>query len=132
MTTEDRAFILAPLITPFAFVIGAQFLDMQFGLIGSFLFITVFGLPIVYTIEFFLGYRFYRLFLKLKKLNIFSVAMGGMILANIPTLFIALFQGFGSQEIPVSTIFYLFTFVGFCISMNFWVLLHWNKITKKN
>lgn len=131
MTTEDRAFILAPLATPFAFVLGAYFLNMQFGIFSSMLFITVFGLPIVYTIEFFLGYRFYRLLLKKKKLNILTVIIGCVLLANIPTLFIWMFSGFGSQEIPVATIFYLFSFVGVVIALTFWILLNIRHITNK-
>ena len=130
MTNEDRAFILAPLVTPFAFVLGAYVLDMQFGIISAFVFITVFGLPIVYTIEFFLGYRFYRLFLKLKKFNIFTTLLGCMTLANIPTLFIWLFSGFGPGDISVSTIFILFSFVGFVIGLTFYLLLKWGALTK--
>lgn len=138
MTSEERAFICAPLATPFAFVAfvsisGASGFDMGFNAISSFLFITVFGLPIVYTIEFFLGYRFYRLFLKLNKLNIFSITFGGMILANIPTLFIWMFSGFsGDKEIHVATIFALFSFVGFTIGITFWLLLNWDQMRKRS
>ncbi len=131
MTSEDRAFILAPLVTPFAFVLGASFLDMQFGVISSFIFITVFGLPIVYTIEFFLGYRFYRLFLKKNKFNIFTTVLGCMALANIPTFFIWLFSGFGPGDIPVSTIFILFSFVGLTIGITFFILIKWGQHTTR-
>ena len=66
MTNENRAFILAPLAMPFAFVIytflaDVSGFDMQAGFLsymGSVLAITVFGLPVVYIFEFFIGYRF--------------------------------------------------------------------------
>lgn len=134
MTREDRAFLMAPLVTPFAFVVGIAFTDMEMNLasyISAFLAITIIGLPIVYTIEFFIGYRFYRLFLKKKKANIVTITGGGVILANLPTIFIATFGQFGDQMHDLSMIFPLFSFVGFMIGLAFWFLIN-NGQTPKN
>lgn len=133
MTREDRAFLVAPLITPFAFVFGIAFTDMEMDFtsyISAFLVITIVGLPIVYTIEFFIGYRFYRLFLKKKKANIFTVTGGGVILANLPTIFIATFGQFGKQMHDLTMIFPLFSFVGFMIGLAFWFLVNSNQPPK--
>ena len=139
MTNEDRAFLFAPLAMPVALVVytlvaDVPGFDFQSGImsyIGLILAITIVGLPIVYTFEFFVGYRFYRLFLKKKRINLFTLIMGGVILADLPMIMIWLFGGFSSEEISISTAFPLFTFVGFSIGLAFWFLLNPDRFKKR-
>ena len=135
MTSEERAFVLAPLMMPFAFTFYAFFADisgfnMQDGFIsfiGSVLIIAVVGIPIVYVFEFFIGYRFYRLLLKKNRINIFSLSFGGALIADIPIFMVMPFSGFGS----VSTAFQLFSFVGFMVGLAFWFLLNIDRIRNR-
>jgi len=128
MTNEDRAFILAPLIMPFAFLTFAFFTDMSgFNLedglmsyLGSVLIVVVFGIPVVYLYEFFIAYRFYRLLLKKKRVNIFSLSIGGAFIANIPIFMVMPFSGYDA----ISTTFELFSFIGFVVGLTFWYLLN--------
>lgn len=92
------------------------------------LIIGLFGLPVVYVIEFFLGYRFYRLFMKKKILNIFTVTGGSIVLANIPTFFISIFSAFVPSKHSVLDILSLFSFIGFTVGLTFWILLNLEKI----
>lgn len=134
MTSEDRAFLLAPLIMPFAFLPYAFFTDMSgFNMQDGFMrymasavFIVIVGIPIVYLYEFFIGFRFYRLLLKKNRINIFSLSFGGAFVADIPILMIMPFSGFGS----VSVAFQLFSFVGFMVGLAFWALLNLDRIRK--
>ncbi|OMH31726.1 hypothetical protein [Motiliproteus sp. MSK22-1] len=138
MTRENRAFLLAPLVMPFAFIFYAFFADisgfnMESGFanyMGLVLAIVIFGLPVVYLFEFFIGYRFYRLLLKKNKINIFSLTIGGILIADIPMFMISLFRGFGSETYSLSTAFPLFSFVGFMIGLTFWFLLNIDRIQK--
>ena len=95
---------------------------------GLVLAITIFGLPVVYLFEFFIGYRFYRLLLKKNRINIFSLTIGGMLIADIPMFMISIFRGFGSETYSLSTAFPLFSFIGFMIGLTFWFLLNSDKI----
>lgn len=139
MTNEERAFAYAPLAMPVAFitfsiVTGVSGFDMQLGLLnflGLALAITVVGLPIVYIFGFFLGYRFYRLLLKKNRINIFTLSLGGVVLADIPIFLIWIFSGFGYQGHDLSTAFPLFSFVGFSIGLTFWYLLNWKPSSNK-
>ena len=134
MTNEDRAFVLAPLMMPFAFLPYAFFADlsgfnMQDGLmkyIASAVFIVFVGIPIVYLYEFFIAYRFYRLLLKKNRINIFSLSLGCALIADIPIFMIMPFSGFGSVSMP----FQLFSFVGFMVGLTFWFLLNLDRIRK--
>lgn len=136
MTREDRAFVLAPLMMPFAFLTYAFFLDlsgfnMQDGFwdyLGTVIIIIVGGLPVVYLYEFFIAYRFYRLLLKKKKVNIVSLTLGGAFIADIPILMVMPFSGFDE----ISAVFQLFTFVGFMVGLTFWYLLNYGGKGKHN
>ena len=123
---------------PFAVVIFTLFADvpglnMQSGFFSyliSIIVITVVGLPVVYTFEFFLGYRFYRLFLKKGRINVFTLILGGVLLADIPMFLIGIFGGFSDEAHNLSTAFPLFSFVGFSIGLAFWALLNKNRIVQ--
>ncbi|MEZ5524249.1 MAG: hypothetical protein R3E62_04675 [Pseudomonadales bacterium] len=127
MTYEDRAFVLAPLAMPFAFLSYAWFLGLSgftldqglMSYLGTVLIIIIGGLPVVYVYEFFIAYRFYRLLLKKGKINIFSIVFGAALMADIPILMIMPFKGFTS----VSVAFQLFTFTGMAVGLTFWILL---------
>lgn len=127
MTYEDRAFVLAPLSMPFAFLSYAWFLGLDgftleagfWNYLGSVVIIIVGGMPVVYLYEFFIAYRFYRLLLKKGKVNLFSLSFGGALIADIPILMVMPFSGFNG----VSTAFQLFTFSGFVVGLTFWALL---------
>jgi len=134
MTSEDRAILLAPLMMPFAFLPYAYFTDMSgFNMedgfltyIASAVFIVFVGIPVVYLYEFFIGYRFYRLLLKKKRVNIFSLSFGGAFVADIPILMVMPFSGYSG----VSVAFELFSFVGFMVGLAFWCLLNLDRIRK--
>jgi len=127
MTYEDRAFVLAPLSMPFAFLSCAWFLGLSgftleegvLSYLASVAIIIVGGMPVVYLYEFFIAYRFYRLLLKKGKVNIFSLAFGGALIANIPILMVMPFSGYSAVE----TAFILFGFSGFVVGLTFWTLL---------
>ena len=139
MTGENRAFIFAPLIMPFAFAfytwaadISGFNMDSGFAdYMGAMLAITILGLPVVYLFEFFIGYRFYRLFLKKGRINIYSLAIGGILIADIPMFFILLFSGFSNESLSLSTAMPLFSFVGLMIGLNFWFLLNKDQIMER-
>lgn len=138
MTSEDRAFFLAPLAMPFAVVLFTLFTDVPglnmeagfFSYLVSVFVITLVGLPVVYTFEFFLGYRFYRLFLKKGQINVFTLILGGVLLADIPMFMIGIFGGFSDESHNLSTAFPLFSFVGFSIGLTFWALLNKDRIVQ--
>lgn len=138
MTNENRAFILAPLMMPFAFLSYAFFADipgfnMQDGFIdylGSALIIVIIGIPIVYLYEFFIGYRFYRLLLKKNRINIFSLSIGGALIADIPLFMIMPFSWLSSEPGDLLMPLQLFSFVGFMIGLTFWFLLNFDRIRK--
>ncbi len=127
MTYEDRAFVLAPLSMPFAFLSCAWFLGLSgftledgvLNYLASVAIIIVGGMPVVYLYEFFIAYRFYRLLLKKGKVNVFSLAFGGALIANIPILMVMPFSGYSGVE----TAFILFGFSGFVVGLTFWALL---------
>lgn len=131
MSNESRALSLAPLITPFAFVLYAFYADLTgFNLdqgplvfIGLFIGMSIASLAVAYVYMFFIGYRFYRLLVKKGKVNFFSLTLGGMFVADIPMLLI-----WPAAELAGSVGFYqtfqLFSFVGLMIGLNFWVLLN--------
>ncbi len=139
MTDEQRAFLLAPLAMPFAFIFYAFFadvpgFDLQSGVgsyIAAVLTITFFGTPVVYIFEFFIGYRFYRLFLKKNRINIFSLAIGGILIADIPMFMILLFSGFSSETYDLSTVLPMFSFVGLVIGLTFWFVLNQRQIMER-
>jgi len=127
MTYEDRAFILAPLSMPFAFLSCAWFLGLSgltldegvLNYLATVAIIIVGGMPVVYLYEFFIAYRFYRLLLKKGKVNVFSLSFGGALIANIPILMVMPFSGYDG----VATAFKLFGFSGFVVGLTFWLLL---------
>lgn len=129
MTREDRAFVLAPLMMPFAFLGYAYFADISgfnfdngfWGYIGGVVIIILGGIPVVYLYEFFIAYRFYRLLLKKNRVNIFSLSFGGALIADIPILMVMPFSGYEG----VATAFELFSFVGFMVGLTFWYLLNY-------
>ena len=138
MTRENRAFILAPLVMPFAFAFfaymtGVSGFDMKSGFAdyaGALIAVIIFGLPVVYLFEFFIGYRFYRLLLKKNRINVVSLTIGGMLIADIPMFMIVAFSGFSSESYSLSTALPLFSFVGFMIGLTFWFLLNQDHIIK--
>lgn len=131
MTNEDRAFVFAPLMMPFAFLSYALLTDMSgFNLengllsyIGSVLIVVIFGIPVVYLYEFFIAYRFYRLLLKKKRVNVFSLSVGGAFIANIPIFMVMPFSGYEA----IATTFQLFSFIGFMVGLTFWYLLNFGS-----
>lgn len=134
MTREDRAFVLAPLMMPFAFLVYAYFADISgfnfdgglLDYLGGVLMIIIGGMPVVYLYEFFIAYRFYRLLLKKKRVNVFSLSFGGAFIADIPILMVMPFAGYDG----VATAFELFTFVGFMVGLTFWYLLNFSGFKK--
>ncbi len=135
MKNENRALAFAPLIMPFAFTgyaffAGVSGFDMQEGLltfITLFLGTVVAGLPVAYLYEFFIGFRFYQLLSKKNRVNIFTLTLGGILVADIPMLLIwPLANGAGSVSFAVTV--QLFSFVGFMIGLNFWVLLNFERL----
>jgi hypothetical protein len=56
--------------------------------IGLFFGIALVGLPIVYIYEFFIGFRFYQLLSKKKRVNIFTLTLGGVLIAAFPMFLI--------------------------------------------
>ena len=135
MRNENRALGFAPLILPFAFSFYAFVADvpgfnMDGGLlkfIGLFLAITVIGLPVAYLYEFFIGMRFYQLLVKKDRVNIVTLTLGGVLVADIPMLLIWPLTG-GEGAISFALTVQLFSFVGFMIGLNFWVLLNFERI----
>jgi len=127
MTYEDRAFVLAPLSMPFAFLSCAWFLGLSgltleqgvLNYLATVAIIIIGGMPVVYLYEFFIAYRFYRLLLKKGKVNVFSLSLGGALIADIPILMVMPFSGYDG----VATAFTLFGFSGFVVGLTFWVLL---------
>lgn len=135
MKNENRALAFAPLIMPFAFTgyaffAGISGFDMQEGLLTFFLLFlgtVVAGLPVAYLYEFFIGMRFYQLLAKKNRVNIFTLTLGGVLVADIPMLLIwPLANGEGSVSFAVTA--QLFSFVGFMIGLNFWVLLNFESL----
>lgn len=138
MKNESRALALAPLITPFAFVVfafytGISGFNMDQGFwtfIGLFLGMAIASIPVAYLYMFFLGYRFYRLLVKKQRVNFLTLTLGGMFVADIPMLLI-----WPLAEVSGSISFYqtfqLFTFVGLMIGLNFWLLLNWDELKAK-
>lgn len=136
--TDSKALALAPLMTPFAFSFYAYLADIPgfnmdqgaLTFIGYFLGLTLASLPVAYLYMFFIGYRFYRLILKKKRVNIFTLSLGGVFVADIPMLLI-----WPAAEVSGATGFYvtfqLFSFVGFMVGLCFWTLLNWDKIRGK-
>lgn len=132
---DSKALALSPLITPFAFAAYAYFADisgfnMDKGIltfIGYFLGVAFASIPVAYLYMFFIGYRFYRLILKKKKVNFFSLTLGGIFVADIPMLLI-----WPAAEVTGSTGFYttfqLFSFCGFMVGLSFWVLLNYDRL----
>lgn len=135
MKNENRALGFAPLIMPFAFSFYAFLADipgfnMEDGLltfIGLFLGITLIGLPVVYIYEFFIGFRFYQLLSKKKRVNFLTLTLGGVFVADIPMLLIWPLVGGGGAVSFTSTL-ELFSFVGFMIGLNFWALLNFERL----
>jgi hypothetical protein len=135
MQNENRALGLAPLILPFAFCFYAFIADipgfnMDAGLlsfIGYFLAISLIGLPVAYIYEFFIGFRFYQLLAKKQCVNIFTLTLGGVFVADIPMLLIWPLAG-GEGTIGFALTVQLFSFVGFMIGLNFWVLLNFERL----
>ncbi|MEH6471339.1 MAG: hypothetical protein V7752_08815 [Halopseudomonas sp.] len=135
MKNENRALMLAPLITPFAFsfyafIAGMSGFNMNEGVltfIGLFFVICLISLPVAYLYEFFIGYRFYRLLSKKKRVNIYTLALGGVFVADIPMLLIWPMAG-GGSSISFYLTFQLFSFVGFMIGLSFWVLLNLDRL----
>ena len=129
MNNESKALALAPLVTPFAFALYASFVDIAgFNLdkglltfIGLFLGVAIASIPVAYLYMFFIGYRFYRLLVKKKKVNFFSLTLGGVFVADIPMLLIWPFAGDGFYQT-----LQLFSFVGLVIGLSFWYLLNRN------
>ena len=135
MKNENRALAYAPLIMPFAFTgyaffAGISGFDMQEGLstfITLFLGTIIAGLPVAYLYEFFIGMRFYQLLAKKNRVNIFTLTLGGVFVADIPMLLIwPLANGDGAVSFSVTV--QLFSFVGFMIGLNFWVLLNFESL----
>src|SRR3990167_4077055 len=135
MKNENRALAFAPLIMPFAFTGYAYFagisgFNMQEGYSTFFLLFLgtiVAGLPVAYLYEFFIGMRFYQLLLKMGRVNIVTLALGGVFVADIPMLLIwPLANGEGSVSFAVTV--QLFSFVGLMIGLNFWALLNYESL----
>ncbi|MDO9321968.1 MAG: hypothetical protein Q7U01_10085, partial [Pseudomonas sp.] len=85
------------------------------------------GLPVAYLYEFFIGMRFYQLLAKKNRVNIVTLTLGGVLVADIPMLLIwPLANGEGSVSFAVTV--QLFSFVGFMIGLNFWVLLNFESL----
>ena len=135
MKNENRALAYAPLIMPFAFTgyaffAGISGFDMQEGLstfLTLFLGTIIAGLPVAYLYEFFIGMRFYQLLAKKNRVNIFTLTLGGVFVADIPMLLIwPLANGDGAVSFSVTV--QLFSFVGFMIGLNFWVLLNYERL----
>ena len=135
MKNENRALGFAPLILPFAFSFFAYFADipgfnMDQGLlkfIGLFLAIALVGLPVAYIYEFFIGFRFYQLIKKKQRVNIFTLTLGGVLIADIPMFLIWPLAG-SEGTISFASTVQLFSFVGFMIGLNFWVLLNFESL----
>lgn len=127
MNYEDRAFVQAPLVMPFAFLSCAWFLGLSgftleegvLNYLASVAIIIVGGMPVVYLYEFFIAYRFYRLLLKKGKVNIFSMTFGGGFIAVLPILMVMPFSGYEGVKIA----FILFGFSGCVVGLAFWLLL---------
>ncbi len=138
MKNENRALAFAPLIMPFAFTGYAYFagisgFNMQEGYSTFFLLFLgtiVAGLPVAYLYEFFIGMRFYQLLLKMGRVNIVTLALGGVFVADIPMLLIwPLAHGKGTVDFAVTV--QLFSFVGLMIGLNFWALLNYESLREK-
>jgi hypothetical protein len=135
MKNETRALGFAPLIMPFAFSFYAFFADlpgfnMQDGFltfIGLFFGIALVGLPIVYIYELFVGFRFYQLLSKKKRVNIFTLTVGGVLIADFPIFLIWPLTG-GAGTVSFAVTFQLFSFIGFMIGLNFWALLNFERL----
>ncbi len=138
MKNENRALGLAPLILPFAFCFYAFIADIPgfnmdggfLNFIGLFLAITLIGLPVAYIYEFFIGFRFYQLLAKKQRVNIFTLTLGGIFIADIPMLLIWPLAG-GEGTISFGLTVQLFSFVGFMIGLNFWLILNY-EILRNN
>ncbi len=138
MKNENRALAFAPLIMPFAFTGYAYFagisgFNMQEGYSTFFLLFLgtiVAGLPVAYLYEFFIGMRFYQLLLKMGRVNIVTLALGGVFDADIPMLLLwPLAHGKGTVDFAVTV--QLFSFVGLMIGLNFWALLNYESLREK-
>jgi len=135
MKNETRALGFAPLIMPFAFsfyafLAGVPGFNMQEGVltfIGLFCSIALVGLPVVYIYEFFIGFRFYQLLSKKKRVNIVTLTLGGVLIADFPMFLIWPLTG-GAGAVSFAVTLQLFSFVGFMIGLNFWILLNFERL----
>jgi hypothetical protein len=82
---------------------------------------------VAYLYEFFIGMRFYQLLVKKGRVNIVTLTLGGVLVADIPMLLIWPLTG-GGGTISFALTVQLFSFVGFMIGLNFWVLLNFERI----
>ena len=137
MISEDKALVLAPLMTPFAFSFYAFVADfsgfnMNDGILTFiilFLGVAIASIPVAYLYMFFIGYRFYRLILKKNRVNIVSLSLGGLFVADFPMLLIWPIAAYNNTASFYST-FQLFSFVGFMVGLFFWLLLNWDRLIK--
>ncbi len=135
MKNESRALAWAPLITPFAFAFYAYIADisgfnMDDGILtylGLFIGMSIASLPVAYIYEFFIGYRFFRLLVKKNRVNFYSLTLGGIFVADIPLL-ITWPVTFVNDAISFVVPLQLFSFVGFMIGLNFWILLNYEDL----
>jgi len=94
--TENKALALAPLITPFAFTFYAYISDvpgfnMDSGIldfIGLFIGLSLAAIPVAYIYMFFIGGKFYGMLKRRKRVNIFTLTLGSIFVADIPMLLI--------------------------------------------
>ncbi|PCH97087.1 MAG: hypothetical protein COB83_03285 [Gammaproteobacteria bacterium] len=129
--TENKALALAPLITPFAFTFYAYISDvpgfnMDSGIldfIGLFIGLSLAAIPVAYIYMFFIGGKFYGMLKRRKRVNIFTLTLGSIFVADIPMLLIwPITQG---DEFYLTL--QLFSFVGLTVGLNCWLLLNLDK-----
>ncbi len=134
MITENKALGLAPLITPFAFALYAFYADipgfnMDDGIltfIGLFMGLLVASLPVAYIYMFFIGGRLYGILKRKRRVNIVTLTLGSVFIADIPMLFI-----WPLAEEGFYLTLQLFSFVGFMIGLSFWFLLNFDRLHEK-
>ena len=129
--TENKAIGLAPLITPFAFALYAFFADISgfnmdnglFAYIKLLIGLILASIPVAYIYMFFIAGRFFGMLKRRKQVNIFTLTLGAVFVADIPMLIIWPFTNDNSFYLSLQ----LFSFVGFMVGLNCWFLMNLDR-----
>lgn len=127
MNKERAAFIVAPLTTPITFVtflVGRDFNWDFFDLAETILMMAVFCIPVAYVIAFAFGLPLYLFFKKRDLINIFTLSIGAIFVANLPLLLLWLVGVYAGETHKLVNIIPGISFIGFVVGLTFWAILN--------